>query len=130
MRKIFSEWVNYLNDSKLVSRTQNLFGIKLLDVKDNSSSFEPDYSNGKLDKPSKKGSIKSVQIQEKKCYYLVENKLAYWFFQFITRMGNEIFYITFLPTLVWLYNERIMHLTCFSWAICMYIGQATKDLIK
>ena len=126
MRKIFHEWVNYLNDAKHVSRTQNLFGIRMLDVKDNSSSPELEYSNGKFDK----GSIKSVQIQEKKCYYLVENKLAYWFFQFITRMGNEIFYITFLPTLVWLYNERIMHLTCFSWAICMYIGQATKDIIK
>lgn len=45
-------------------------------------------------------------------------------------MGNEIFYIVFLPILMWCYSDTTMYLTCISWSILMYIGQATKDIIK
>lgn len=130
MLKKFSSIVNWLDDANLVARTQLYFGISFIGLKKASENDdETKYSD---DKPnSTKSNIKSVQLLDgQKCLFSVERKLIYWFFLFITHMGNEVFYITFLPTLVWLFVERIMHLTCLSWAICMFLGQATKDIIK
>lgn len=45
-------------------------------------------------------------------------------------MGNEIFYILFLPILSWMYDDRTMFCTCMAWAFTMYIGQAIKDILK
>lgn len=146
--------VLFLNDVKLVARTQAFFGIRFIRVgksrsnnnKKEENGFETNgkehqhsYKNGKggshehdhYQNKNKAYDIKSVPyINDEQCFYAVENKFVYWFFLFITHMGNEIFYITFLPTLLWFYVESVMLKTIFSWAVCMYVGQATKDLIK
>ncbi|CAF0712117.1 unnamed protein product [Brachionus calyciflorus] len=128
MQKII-DIINYLNDPNLVAQTQNYFNLKLVDVidDDNKSTNENKFS----DNSTSLKHVKSVNhLDNKKCLYLVENKIFYWLFLFITNIGNEVFYISFLPFVTWNYDDKIMILACMSWAINMYIGQATKDILK
>jgi hypothetical protein len=133
MTKSVLKWVHRLNDPHLVARTQAHFGIRLLGVAEEGQAYvEPEGGDDKRGlSPLKARNVKSARLLEnEQCFYAIENKLVYWFFLFITHMGNEVFYITFLPTLVWFYAEKTMLLTCLSWALIMYLGQATKDIIK
>lgn len=115
--------VEILNDPHLVARVQELFGVRLIGVvKDD---------NETSDNQVKQRSVRTVKMLEnKKCLYQINNLFFYYFFQFITRVGNEIFYIMFLPGMAWFYDERIGYLTTLSWSLMMYMGQAAKDIIK
>jgi membrane-associated phospholipid phosphatase len=62
--------------------------------------------------------------------YKINNKFFYYFFLFITHLGNEIFYILFLPILTWNFDDTTVCLTCMSWSISMYLGQASKEIFK
>jgi membrane-associated phospholipid phosphatase len=76
-------------------------------------------------------SIRTVKLLDnKKCLYQINNIFFYYFFQFITKVGNEIFYIVFLPCISWFYDDRISYLATLSWSIMMFAGQAAKDIIK
>ncbi|RNA38492.1 sphingosine-1-phosphate phosphatase 2 [Brachionus plicatilis] len=118
--------VNFLNDPHLVTKTQNHFSLSLIDV----ISDEECNQQDKFKSTSLK-HVKSVNhLNNTKCLYLVGNYFYYWFFLFITNIGNEVFYISFLPFVTWNYDDKVMILTCMAWAISMYIGQALKDILK
>lgn len=140
--------VHRLNDPMLVAKTQEYFGVKMVGVikTDPSNDYKKhddhdnhddldnhsdttDHDHESIDATS--GKLKSVDLlNNRKCFYQIKNPFFYWFFLFITHIGNEIFYITFMPAILWCYKDRIVYLTCLSWAFIMYLGQAAKDLIK
>lgn len=118
--------VNFLNDPFLVTKTQNYFSLRLVDVVSDEKWNEED----KLKSTSLK-NVKSVNhLDNTKCLYSVGNYFFFYFFLFITNIGNEVFYISFLPFVTWNYDDKIMILTCMAWAISMYIGQALKDILE
>ncbi|XP_025020826.1 sphingosine-1-phosphate phosphatase 2 [Python bivittatus] len=45
-------------------------------------------------------------------------------------MGQEIFYITFLPFTYWIINPYVSRRLIIMWPVVMYIGQVMKDLLK
>ena len=113
--------IRFLNDPDLVSRTQELFGVKIIGVVKQKSDIELKANK----------NLKSVKLLNNQvCLYQVNNLFFYCFFQIITHLGNEIFYFMFLPILSWFYNAQISYLTTLSWAVMMFVGQAAKDIIK
>lgn len=117
--------IDRLNDSNLVARIQKYFGIKFHQVVNSNSNNSNGTTNTGKDK-----IFKMNMLDDQKCLYSITNPMFYWFFMVCTHMGNEIFYILFLPLLAWNYSDKIMYLTCISWSLTMFIGQATKDILK
>ena len=62
--------------------------------------------------------------------YTIKNKFFYYLFNFGACLGNEIFYITFYPFWLWNIDSFVGRRVCIFWAIFMYLGQLTKDLLK
>lgn len=62
--------------------------------------------------------------------FTISNHLLYYIFNFGASLGNEIFYITFLPSVVWNMDAVVARKSLAFWALYMYLGQATKDLLK
>ncbi|XP_069752802.1 sphingosine-1-phosphate phosphatase 2 isoform X2 [Narcine bancroftii] len=62
--------------------------------------------------------------------YVVKNFFFYCLFRFAAALGQEIFYITFLPFTYWNFDPYVTRRLVGVWAMVMYLGQASKDLIK
>ncbi|XP_075720089.1 sphingosine-1-phosphate phosphatase 2 [Rhinoderma darwinii] len=62
--------------------------------------------------------------------YVVHNYLLYYLFRFAAALGQEVFYITFLPFTLWNIDSFIARRLIIVWCIVMYMGQASKDLLK
>ena len=62
--------------------------------------------------------------------YKVTNSILYYIFHFAANLGNEIFYITFFPFWFWNIDGYVGRRVCVFWALFMYIGQATKDIVR
>jgi len=62
--------------------------------------------------------------------YEVTNRFLYYLFHFGANLGNEIFYMTFFPFWFWNIDGYVGRQLCTFWCIFMYIGQATKDIVK
>ena len=116
-----SRQIGFLNDPYVVARVQKYLGIELIKLETNNES---------LDQHSMKNVHHINMLDNKKCLYKINNTFFYWFFMFITHLGNEVFYILFLPMLMWNFDDNLAFLTTISWAFSMYFGQASKDLIK
>ena len=145
--------INRLNDPFLVAKVQSTLGLEFIGIETNTSDNKEQNSNpsktpvdnqlrhrdvktypsqsSNLDINKQQKNTRRVNMLDNKvCLYSVNNSFFYWFFMIITRMGNEIFYIVFLPVLLWNFNEKVMVLACIAWGVCMFIGQTTKDLIR
>ncbi|XP_078420651.1 sphingosine-1-phosphate phosphatase 2 isoform X1 [Cetorhinus maximus] len=62
--------------------------------------------------------------------YMVKNYFFYYLFRFAAALGQEIFYITFLPFTYWNFDPFVTRRLVGMWAIVMYLGQTSKDIIK
>ncbi|XP_053164658.1 sphingosine-1-phosphate phosphatase 2 isoform X3 [Hemicordylus capensis] len=62
--------------------------------------------------------------------YLVNNYFYYYLFRISSAMGQEVFYITFLPFSYWIINPYVARRLIIMWSLVMYIGQVSKDLLK
>ncbi|XP_075057962.1 sphingosine-1-phosphate phosphatase 2 isoform X3 [Mixophyes fleayi] len=71
-----------------------------------------------------------VCFKEQARKYEVQNYSLYYLFRFAAALGQEVFYITFLPFIFWNLDSFIARRMIFVWCIVMYIGQASKDLLK
>ncbi|XP_056152349.1 sphingosine-1-phosphate phosphatase 1 [Lampris incognitus] len=76
-------------------------------------------------KPLRKNSLTGDAGQE----FLIENKFLYYLFTFGTELGNESFYITFFPFLMWNVDAFVSRRLIMVWVWVMYLGQCTKDII-
>lgn len=56
--------------------------------------------------------------------------LIHWIFSFGASLGNETFYILFLPIMAWSINLMLGRRLCVLWVSLYYIGQLLKDMLK
>ncbi|XP_078094945.1 sphingosine-1-phosphate phosphatase 2-like isoform X1 [Mustelus asterias] len=78
--------------------------------------------------PEHNGTVSGVPVPRQK--YKIENYFLYYLFLFAATLGQEVFYITFLPFCYWNIDPYVARRVINIWAIVMYIGQASKDVLK
>lgn len=76
-------------------------------------------------KPLRKNSLTGEAGQE----FLIENRFLYYMFTFGTELGNELFYITFFPFVMWNVDAFVSRRLIMVWVWVMYLGQCTKDVM-
>ncbi|XP_026157970.1 sphingosine-1-phosphate phosphatase 1 [Mastacembelus armatus] len=76
-------------------------------------------------KPLRRNSLTGEVGQE----FLIENRFLYYLFTFGTELGNEFFYITFFPFVIWNVDAFVGRRLIMVWVWVMYLGQCTKDVI-
>lgn len=76
-------------------------------------------------KPRRKNSLTGDVGQE----FLIQNRFLYYLFTFGTELGNELFYITFFPLVIWNMDAFVGRRLIMVWVWVMYLGQCTKDVI-
>lgn len=76
-------------------------------------------------KPLRKNSLTGDAGQE----FLIENRFLFYLFTFGTELGNELFYITFFPFIMWNVDAFVSRRLIMVWVWVMYLGQCTKDVI-
>ncbi|XP_062936261.1 sphingosine-1-phosphate phosphatase 2 isoform X3 [Cynocephalus volans] len=62
--------------------------------------------------------------------YIVKNYFYYCLFKFSAALGQEVFYITFLPFTHWNIDPYLSRRLVIIWVLVMYIGQVAKDILK
>ncbi|KAM5229213.1 sphingosine-1-phosphate phosphatase 2 isoform 2-T2 [Ctenodactylus gundi] len=62
--------------------------------------------------------------------YVVKNYFYYYLFRFSAALGQEVFYITFLPFTYWNIDPYLSRRLVMIWVLVMYIGQIAKDILK
>nr|KAF6497687.1 sphingosine-1-phosphate phosphatase 2 [Rousettus aegyptiacus] len=62
--------------------------------------------------------------------YIVKNYFYYYLFRFSAALGQEVFYITFLPFIYWNIDPYLSRRLVIIWVLVMYIGQVSKDILK
>ncbi|XP_006890375.1 PREDICTED: sphingosine-1-phosphate phosphatase 2 [Elephantulus edwardii] len=62
--------------------------------------------------------------------YVVKNYFYYYLFRFSAALGQEVFYITFLPFTQWNIDAYLSRRLTIIWVLVMYIGQVAKDILK
>lgn len=122
MASLVRQVVECLDNPALVARTQSFFGIDFIAVRDLREKHKSASSN--------KEHCEMAMLDSQVCVYSVKSRFFYHFFHVVTNLGNEYFYILFLPVLMWNFNDTITFLTTMSWAFSMYLGQASKDLLR
>ncbi|KAG7232942.1 hypothetical protein INR49_005794 [Caranx melampygus] len=88
-------------------------------------SESPDQSRSSTVKPLRRNSLTGDAGQE----FLIENRFLYYMFTFGTELGNELFYITFFPFVIWNLDAFVGRRLIMVWVWVMYLGQCTKDVI-
>ncbi|XP_061677345.1 sphingosine-1-phosphate phosphatase 1 [Syngnathoides biaculeatus] len=124
-----AELFRFLQDPHLVARFQRLCGVR---GTFSSRPFrrQPAGADGhgrgkKTSKPLRRNSLTGDAGQE----FVVENRFLYYLFTFGTELGNELFYITFFPFLLWNVDALVSRRLIMVWVWVMYVGQCTKDLL-
>ncbi|KAJ8288962.1 hypothetical protein COCON_G00016210 [Conger conger] len=100
-------------------------GLDRISDKDTESRNE-DSKYGNTVKPTRKNSLTGDIGQA----FLIENKFLYYLFSFGTELGNELFYITFFPFIIWNVDTFVGRRLIIVWVWVMYLGQCTKDVIR
>ncbi|XP_061742131.1 sphingosine-1-phosphate phosphatase 1 [Nerophis ophidion] len=77
-------------------------------------------------KPLRRNSLTGDAGQE----FQVGNRFLYYLFTFGTELGNEFFYITFFPFLMWNVDAFVSRRLIMVWVWVMYLGQCTKDVFR
>ncbi|XP_056250307.1 sphingosine-1-phosphate phosphatase 1-like [Seriola aureovittata] len=84
----------------------------------------PGRSRSSTVKPLRRNSLTGDAGQE----FLIENRFLYYLFTFGTELGNELFYITFFPFVIWNLDAFVGRRLIMVWVWVMYLGQCTKDV--
>lgn len=104
-----------LQDPRYVASFQRLFGLERL--------READVEN------FTKSSTITTKIP-KKTPHRVNNYFWFYLFSLGTKLGYEIFYAVLYSYTFWNVDSLICRRMIFVWSICMYIGQALKDILR
>uniref|UniRef100_A0A8C3X0S7 Sphingosine-1-phosphate phosphatase 2 n=1 Tax=Catagonus wagneri TaxID=51154 RepID=A0A8C3X0S7_9CETA len=62
--------------------------------------------------------------------YIVKNYFYYYLFRFSAALGQEVFYITFLPFTHWNIDPYLSRRLIILWVLVMSVGQVAKDVLK
>lgn len=143
--------LSYLQDPEIVAKFQRACGVIRVNLThaDAAGATPPDVvPNGIVTKrraDSSKQALKngagkshsekdnshaSNERQTEVVDYKISNFVLHYLFHFSANLGNEIFYMTFLPFWFWNIDGCVgRRLTTF-WCIFMYVGQALKDVLQ
>lgn len=143
MVSLQNKYIAYLRSPQLVRRFQEACGVKEIkkppekQLKLASTSFDgavgwlisktkvrrqlKSYSAGS----SPGSSPEPPDVIECECISLVDV-----YFRIATELGYEPFYITFFPALFWNIDSYIARHAVLLWCLSMYIGQASKALVR
>ncbi|XP_037652704.1 sphingosine-1-phosphate phosphatase 1 [Sebastes umbrosus] len=91
----------------------------------NQPDSDPGLPQSSTVKPLRKNSLTGDAGQE----FLIQNRFLYYMFTFGTELGNELFYITFFPFIMWNIDAFVSRRLIMVWVWVMYMGQCTKDVI-
>jgi len=144
---VMTSVISYLQDAETVAKFQRLCGIGVRNgasVDDGrrvpcNSSVSEDIKNGYdprlKHRAATTDSVENVTATPSTtaCHspdYQVTNRFLYYLFHFGANLGNEIFYMTFFPFWFWNIDGCVGRQLCTFWCIFMYLGQATKDIVK
>lgn len=118
-----AELLRSLQDSELIARFQRRCG--LFPAPDEGPGAKKSLADHGKDS---KGRAASLQNCEQK--YIVKNYFFYYLFKFSAALGQEVFYITFLPFIYWNIDRYSAKRLIIIWVLVMYIGQVAKDILK
>lgn len=90
------------------------------------SSSEDDFKDFDLEENNKKNA--SLPKNTTKFIYTY-NRFVHELFKFGSELGNELFYITFLPFVFWNVDDYIGRRLIILWVFNMYAGQGLKDVL-
>lgn len=85
------------------------------------------YSSNTSDED--KQSDEDLNRDEKESINYTFNPILHRLFMFGAELGNEIFYITFLPFIYWNVDDYIARRLIMLWVFNMYAGQGLKDVL-
>uniref|UniRef100_A0A8B9HGH7 Sphingosine-1-phosphate phosphatase 2 n=2 Tax=Astyanax mexicanus TaxID=7994 RepID=A0A8B9HGH7_ASTMX len=123
--------IAHLNSSELVVRFQRACGLyPAAREKLNGHARSPGEQQ-----PVRNGTthITHTGKHENSCSsagYEVRNWPLYLLFVVSATLGNEVFYISFLPCIHWNLDPFLCRRLVNMWAVVMYIGQVMKDVLK
>lgn len=92
----------------------------------NGSTDPGSSSRGSTVKPLRKNSLTEDTGQE----FVIQNRFLFYLFTFGTELGNESFYITFFPFVMWNLDAFVSRRLIMVWVWVMYLGQCTKDVVR
>ncbi|XP_041126253.1 sphingosine-1-phosphate phosphatase 2 [Polyodon spathula] len=95
------------------------------DVRHRTESSQNENGNG-----NHRNGINGIVDKKSSPKYVVKNRFLYCLFRFAAALGQEVFYITFLPCTYWNFDPYVCRRLVGMWAIVMYVGQVSKDLLK
>ncbi|XP_077991952.1 sphingosine-1-phosphate phosphatase 2-like [Glandiceps talaboti] len=72
----------------------------------------------------------SSSSDKPKVEYKIHNRFWYYLFLFGASLGNEVFFIAFIPFCGWNLSLFVIRRLVIVWAIVLYLGQGAKDIIK
>jgi len=135
-----------LTGNKTVANFQRLCGVKLAQSTEQKSVITPKHEknhqikqiNQQNNSHNKNNSnIHSIDEEDKIHYhtssiqhYTITNPILHVYFSFAAAMGNEMFYILFLPLLFWLIDCSLARRVILMWFFTYYTGQYLKDLLQ
>ncbi|XP_059485082.1 sphingosine-1-phosphate phosphatase 1-like [Neocloeon triangulifer] len=132
--------IDYFNDPHLVLKIQNYFGVfrkseKKFPGKDENSSTKLRRRKSKTESTpsSDENDVQSVYSSDSEVEsedFVVTNKFWYYLFTFGTILGDELFYAMFIPFWFWNVDGAVGRRFVMVWAVVMYIGQGTKDILR
>lgn len=114
-----SELFRLLQDPHLVARFQRLCGVR------GAFSSRPDGGGGETSRPLRSNSLTGDAGHE----FVAENRFLYYLFTLGTELGNEPFYLSFFPFLLWNVDALVSRRLIMVWVGVMYVGQCTKDVL-
>ncbi|XP_072750715.1 sphingosine-1-phosphate phosphatase 2 [Anoplolepis gracilipes] len=82
-----------------------------------------------LEQKNKSINKEETSTVSKTPHYAITNLFWYYLFLFGTELGDEIFYSSFIPFLLWNIDAAVGRKVVLVWAIVMTIGQTLKDII-
>lgn len=138
--------IDSLKGPELVVKVQNFFGVKY--PTDNTETYQQSANtNGIINEFNKTDKTNRALIDRngltnsddnkaesqngslvsdgdiKQMPYQITNRFWYYLFLFGTELGDEIFYVSFIPFFIWNVDTPAGRKVIFLWSIVMYVGK-------
>lgn len=115
-----------LNDPNLTAKFQQYCGVSSKNVEscDECQNHAQERDNEEL-----KTGDRCANCRVKAPWSNTKHALLFYLFSYSSSLGNEVFYLLFYPYCVWNVDSLLIRRTALVWSLCMYVGQAGKDLL-
>ncbi|XP_008824034.1 sphingosine-1-phosphate phosphatase 2 [Nannospalax galili] len=119
-----AELLRSLQDSQLVARFQRRCG--LYPAREEGPREDSAGPSERAARAPEAAHLPQAYVEK----YVVKNYFYYYLFRFSAALGQEVFYITFLPFMHWNIDPYLSRRLVMIWVLVMYVGQMAKDILK